>query len=400
MGRDFSTLENADNNRMISSNALMEHYQNSIEMGEISFDANQKLIILELQTVYNGLLAPVPAEEEISKFDQFISRSFSFGRDDDFDEKHPLVKGLYIWGGVGCGKTHMVDFFFKHLPIENKMRLHFHRFMQIVHENLKKHSHIKDPLKEVAKTFSTKTRLLCLDEMHVNDITDAMILAQLFTHLFEYGVTLVTTSNVPPSGLYRDGLQRSRFLPTIALLEETTKVVNMNSGIDYRMRLLEQADVYQLISSKFSKDSIEKKMSDYFTSLVAVNHHKKHKHVLINTREIPVIRWADGIAWFTFETLCETNRSTDDYIQLGRFFHTIMISDIPIMTSMQNDAARRFVNMIDEFYDRHVNVIVSAEAIPTELYIGTRLAFEFERTVSRLIEMQSKEYLAKKRGVN
>jgi len=393
-------LENNINNPIESSNALLEHYQNSIEMGEISFDSNQKLIILELQTVYSGLLEPAPAKVEKSAFDQLISRGFSFGKDDESDTKHPSVKGLYIWGGVGYGKTHMVDFFFKYLPIENKMRLHFHRFMQIVHEDLKQHAHIKNPLKAVAKTFSTKTRLLCLDEMHVNDITDAMILSQLFSHLFDYGVTLVTTSNVPPSGLYKDGLQRSRFLPTIALFEENTKVVNMDCGIDYRLRLLEQADVYQIVSNDKTKEIADQKMSAYFNSLVAVNRHKKRMHVLINDRKIPVIKWADGIAWFSFESLCETNRSTDDYIQLGRFFHTIMISDIPIMSSMQNDAARRFVNMVDEFYDRHVNVIVTAEAIPTDLYIGTRLAFEFERTASRLIEMQSKDYLAKKRGVN
>ncbi len=381
-----------------SSNALMEHYQNCIEMGDISFDPQQKLIMLELQRVYNDLLTPLPENEEKTSFDQFLSRTFSIG--EKATNKQPLVKGLYIWGGVGYGKTHMVDFFFKYLPIENKMRLHFHRFMQIVHEDLKQHAHIENPLKAVAQSLSEKTRLLCLDEMHVNDITDAMILAQLFNHLFEYGVTLITTSNVPPSGLYKDGLQRSRFLPTIALFEEKTKVVNMNSGIDYRLRLLEQADVYQLISGNHTKETADKKMLDYFVSLTAINRHKKRNHVLINDRKIPVIKWADGIAWFTFEMLCETNRSTDDYIQLGRFFHTIMISDIPIMSSMQNDAARRFVNMIDEFYDRHVNVIVTAEALPTELYIGTRLAFEFERTASRLIEMQSKDYLAKKRGVN
>lgn len=384
---------------LMNTNALMEHYQNCIEMGEISFDVHQKLIMLALQRVYNDLLVPTPTKQEKSKFDQFISRNFT--RDNDkTDADYPLVKGLYIWGGVGYGKTHMVDFFFKYLPIEKKMRLHFHRFMQIVHENLKKQSHIENPLKAVAKTFSTKTRILCLDEMHVNDITDAMILAQLFTHLFDYGVTLITTSNVPPSGLYKDGLQRSQFLPTIALFEEKTEVINMNSGIDYRLRLLEQADVYQVISDTNTRENAYNKMSDYFNSLIAINRHKKRKNVLINQRDIPVIKWADGIAWFTFETLCETNRSTDDYIQLGRFFHTIMISDIPIMTSMQNDAARRFVNMIDEFYDRHVNVIVTADASPMELYIGTRLAFEFERTASRLIEMQSKKYLAKKRGVN
>ncbi len=386
---------------MKSTNALLENYQNSIEMGEISFDANQKLIILELQTVYNGLLEPIRTEKEQSTFDRIIALGINRK---DKNEITSLVRGLYIWGGVGFGKTHIVDFFYKHLPIDNKMRLHFHRFMQIVHDDLKQQAHIENPLKAVAKTFAKKTRLLCLDEMHVNDITDAMILAQLFSHLFDYGVTLVTTSNVPPSGLYKGGLQRTRFLPTIALLEEKTKVVNMDSGIDYRLRLLEQADVYQIISNDDSKmnckAAADKKMQNYFTSLVAVSHHKKLNHVFINDREIPVIKWADGIAWFTFEALCETNRSTDDYIQLGRFFHTIMISDIPIMSSMQNDAARRFVNMIDEFYDRHVNVIVTAEALPTELYIGTRLAFEFERTASRLIEMQSKKYLAKKRGVN
>ena len=383
----------------VSTNALMEHYQNCIEMGDISFDPQQKLIMLELQRVYNDLLilTPVVAEEK-SSFNKFISRTFSSSKKDE--NNTPLIKGLYIWGGVGFGKTHMVDFFFKHLPIEKKLRLHFHRFMQIVHEDLKKQSHIENPLKFVAKSFSKKARILCLDEMHVNDITDAMILAQLFTHLFDYGVTLITTSNVPPDGLYRNGLQRSRFLPTISLLEEKTKVVKIDSGIDYRLRLLEQADVYQLINNSLGKAEADKKMEDYFISLTAIATHSKRDFVLINDREIPVIKWADGIAWFSFETLCETNRSTDDYIQLGRYFHTIMISDIPIMTSLQNDAARRFVNMIDEFYDRHVNVIVSADASPTELYIGTRLAFEFERTASRLIEMQSKNYLAKKRGVN
>jgi cell division protein ZapE len=377
----------------------MEHYQNCIEMGDISFDPQQKLIMLELQRVYNDLLTSFDdMPEEKSSFNKFISRTFSPSKESL--KVQPLVQGLYIWGGVGYGKTHMVDFFFKFLPIENKMRLHFHRFMQIVHEDLKQHTHIENPLKAVAKSLSKKTRLLCLDEMHINDITDAMILAQLFTHLFDYGVTLVTTSNVPPSGLYKDGLQRSRFLPTIALFEEKTKVVNMDSGIDYRLRLLEQADVYQLINNSLTKEVADKKMEDYFVSLTAINRHNKRDYVLINDRKIPVIKWADGITWFNFETLCETSRSTDDYIQLGRFFHTIMISDIPIMSSMQNDAARRFVNMIDEFYDRHVNVIVTAEALPTELYIGTRLAFEFERTASRLIEMQSKDYLAKKRGVN
>lgn len=386
----------ADNIADKSTNMLMVQYHDSIKNGDITFDSKQETVMQQLQVVYNALLEqPEEIIEEQSTIDRLLSFSAS-----KKNTPTALIKGLYIWGGVGYGKTHMVDFFFKHLPIEEKMRLHFHRFMQLVHENLKEHAHTENPLEQVAKFFSAKARVLCLDEMHVNDITDAMILSKLFTHLFEQGVTLVTTSNVPPSGLYKEGLQRSRFLPAIALFEEKTKVINMDSGIDYRLRALEQTDVYQVISSSNSKADADKKMSEYFNSLVAINRHKKRQHALINNRKIPVIKWADGIAWFSFETLCETNRSTDDYIQLGRFFHTIMISDIPIMSSMQNDAARRFVNMIDEFYDRHVNIIATAEAVPQELYIGTRLAFEFERTASRLIEMQSKQYLAKKHGVD
>lgn len=378
--------------------ALLKRYQSSIDKGEISYDAKQEVVMQALQVLYNNLLAE-PTEtvdDEKSTFDRLLSFASS---ENDEDQKEAIT-GLYIWGGVGYGKTHLVDFFFKHLPIEKKMRLHFHRFMQIVHEDLKEQSHIENPLKQVAKNLAKKMRLLCLDEIHVNDIADAMILGKLLEHLFDVGVTLVTTSNVPPSGLYKDGLQRARFLPAIALLEEKTDVINMDVGVDYRLRALEQTDVYQVITSANTKEIADLKLYDYFCSLIAINRHKQRKHVLINTRKIPVVRWADGVAWFTFETLCESNRSTDDYIQLGRFFHTVFISDIPIMSSMQNDATRRFVNMIDEFYDRHVNVIVTAEAAPQELYIGTRLAFEFERTASRLIEMQSKKYLARKRGVD
>ena len=381
-----------------SHHLLIAAYQNSIEKGDITYDASQEAIMKELQSLYNAVLAASQQygkSKKVSTFDRLFSLD-SVNK----NNKLPFVKGIYIWGGVGYGKTHLVDFFFKHLPIEKKMRLHFHRFMQIVHADLKELANIEDPLKAVAESLAEKAQILCLDEMHVTDITDAMILSKLFTHLFELGVTLVTTSNVPPSGLYKNGLQRSRFLPAIALLEEKTNVIELDSGVDYRLRALENADVYQVISNSCNKENADKKMHEFFNSLVAINRHKKRQHVLINNRKIPVIKWADGIAWFSFETLCETNRSTEDYIQLGRFFHTIMISDIPIMTSMQNDAARRFVNMIDEFYDRHVNVIVTAEASPQELYIGTRLAFEFERTSSRLVEMQSKKYLAKKRGVN
>ncbi len=300
------------------------------------------------------------------------------------------VTGLYLWGGVGRGKTYLLDLFFDTLPFHEKLRLHFHRFMQIIHDELKLLGDLEDPLEPVAERMAARALVICLDELQVNDIADAMLLGRLFGHLFNHGVTLVVTSNEQPRDLYRDGLQRARFLPAIDLLERYCKVVEFGGDIDYRLRLMEQLDVWLP-----ADDNSEALMRQHFMKLRGINLHADRNDIIINHRRIPVKMWADGIVWFAFDALCNTDRGTSDYIEIATFFHTVMISDIQVMTAMQDDVARRFINMVDEFYDRNVNLIVSAAAAPTALYTGSRLSEVFQRTSSRLIEMQSREYFAR-----
>ena len=376
-----------------SSSALWILYQEAISSGEMLADPHQALLVKALVPVYDALTisasnAPLENQQKSSVFSRFLSLVGHEGE----EEKPELIPGVYIWGGVGRGKTFIVDFFYKHLPIKKKQRTHFHSFMKSVHDQIRQLGNIEDPLKQVANNIAAKTRILCLDEMHVNDITDAMLLGGLFKYLFEDGVTLITTSNIEPSGLYKDGLQRKRFLPAIALLEKHTHVINSDGDMDYRMRELESANVYQIGSG----EAVQKVLNQYFEKIVGQDAEITSDPIKINGRDIPVKRLCKAVAWFDFDVLCVSSRSTLDYIELATQFTTILISDIPVMSAMQDDAARRFVNMIDEFYDRGVNVVVSAEAAPEALYTGDRLAFEFQRTVSRLMEMRTNEYLFSK----
>ena len=263
--------------------------------------------------------------------------------------------------------------------------------MQLVHDELATLKEVKDPLDIVAERFARRARILCLDEMQVTDITDAMLMSGLFEGLFKRGVVLVTTSNIEPDGLYYGGLQRERFLPAIALIKQHTEVVNIDSDTDYRLRALEQAEIYYTPLSADVNNNLE----DNFNRIAAVQRHKDSYEIIVNHRTIPVVKWADGIAWFDFETLCNTPRAKEDYIEIAQFFHSVIIADVPVLDNTLDDAARRFVNMIDEFYDSNVKVIISAAVPPQQLYQGRRLEREFERTVSRLLEMQSKEYLAR-----
>ncbi|MFK8083319.1 MAG: cell division protein ZapE [Granulosicoccus sp.] len=305
------------------------------------------------------------------------------------------IQGLYLWGGVGRGKTLLCDLFFDSVPFQDKTRLHFHRFMQQIHTDLGKLDGVENPMDTIADEWSSHSRLLLLDEIHVNDITDAMLLGGLLTALFRRGVTLVTTSNVPPEGLYKDGLQRARFLPAIAQIRKHTHVQEMVGVTDYRLRILKQEPVYRV--SKFvdgvSDQRTQQVMQEYFDRIRA-DFDTRDLSIEINSRTIPAIGQSADVAWFNFDTLCNTSRSTQDYIELASLFQTILISDIPVMDDSSNDSARRFVNMIDEFYDRHVKLIVSAEARADKLYKGTRLAFEFQRAASRLFEMQTTDYLS------
>ena len=382
-----SDHDSNDPNKKQLDNALLSSYQASIEAGELDPDPHQKIVILALQEIYDKLLSS-GGSSPLSSFSQSSIKDFFFKKT---THKIPMVshKGLYVWGGVGRGKTHLVDLFYKKLPLKRKMRLHFHRFMHLVHEELDQLDSVVNPLKIIAKKFSEKARLLVLDEMHVTDITDAMLLAKLFEHLFDYGVMLITTSNTPPDDLYKNGLQRERFKPAIALLKQQTKVIEMGGTLDYRLQRLSQGDLYSVMDAPHSKAFLLQRFKD----ISAIRLHQDRQDIIINGRRIPVEMWADGVVWFSFEELCNTPRSTSDYSQIAKIYHSILISDIPIMDSSMDDAARRFTNMIDIFYDFQVNLIVTAQAKPEKLYISTQLKEAFKRTVSRLKEMQTKEYL-------
>ncbi len=369
-----------------AENILLEKYLSDIDSGKLSTDHYQKEVILELQVLYNNLISTE------SKSTNYFNKLFSWYSNKATTAK--INKGLYVWGGVGRGKTFLVNYFYKHLPIEKKLRLHFHRFMQLVHEELNELNDISDPLQVVATGLAKKAKLLYLDEIMVNDITDAMLLGKLFEYLFKLDVVLITTSNIPPNELYKEGLQRDRFLPAIALLERYTKVVKMGGDVDYRFNILEKNGLYHITDNAFSDNpSSEEYLEHYFHQLAGIELHNDRTDIIINKRQIPVKKWADDVVWFSFQDLCNTPRSAIDYIQIAHFFNTVLISDIPIMDNSMDDAARRFVIMIDEFYDLHVNLVVSAAAAPEQLYTSSKLAFEFKRTASRLREMQSIEYI-------
>ena len=359
--------------------STMHQYQVSLKERGFVADAAQLGVLERLVGLHQDLLTAPTAAVGLKKF---LSRL----------RGHQLepVKGLYLWGGVGRGKTYLFDLFYEYLPFEEKLRLHFHRFMQLVHDELKVLKHVSQPLDIVARHMAAKARVLCLDEMHVNDITDAMLIYGLLKGLFNRGVTLVTTSNIPPDELYKDGLQRASFLPAIDLIKQYTEVINMDGGVDYRLRTLDRAEIYHTPLDAAAAACLEKNFHD----LAAVER-PKVKFILINNRKISVERWADGIVWFTFDALCNTPRSSMDYIEIARYFHTVLVASIPQLDEHSINPARRFVNMVDEFYDRNVKLIITAEVVPDELYQGVRLEFEFTRTVSRLREMQSHDYLAR-----
>lgn len=297
--------------------------------------------------------------------------------------------GLYFWGGVGRGKTYLVDTFYESLPFPDKMRTHFHRFMQRVHTELEHYKGEKNPLTLIASKFASEARVICFDEFFVKDITDAMILANLLEALFAKGVVLVATSNIVPDDLYKDGLQRARFLPAIDLVKRHCEVVNVDSGIDYRLRALERVRIFHHPLGEKATVQLERSFRD-----VAGSEGERDAPIEINHRVLTSRRVHEDVVWFDFRMLCDGPRSQNDYIELAREFHTVLVSDVPQMGRGSDDQARRFINMVDEFYDRGVKLLMSAEQPAERLYTEGTLTFEFERTVSRLQEMQSREYLS------
>jgi cell division protein ZapE len=299
------------------------------------------------------------------------------------------IKGLYLWGGVGRGKTMMMDMFCHALPPERRQRMHFHRFMRRVHDGLGRFSGQANPLLKVADEIASQGDVLCFDEFFVSDIGDAMILGEVMTALFSRGVVLVATSNVEPANLYKNGLQRSRFLPAIDQIYAHCDVHEIDQGQDFRLRTLQQARLYHWPLS----ESTDQSMRESFSAL-ATDREKSNVRLRVENRMIEALKVAGDVAWFRFSSLCEGPRSQNDYIELATLFTTVLISEVPVLDVNREDAARRFISLVDEFYDRRVKLVISADQPITDLYQGQRLSFEFERTQSRLLEMQSEEYLS------
>jgi cell division protein ZapE len=300
----------------------------------------------------------------------------------------PIPKGVYMYGGVGRGKSFLMDCFYNVVPIRRKTRLHFHEFMREVHRELASMQGTVNPLDELGRRMAQRFKLICFDEFHVADVTDAMILHRLLAALFDNDVGFVTTSNFKPDDLYPDGLHRDRILPAIQLLNERMEVVNVDNGTDYRRRTLEQVRLYHTPLGAEADAAME----DAFTRLAASA--DEDPVLRIESREIRSRRRAGGVVWFDFRTLCGGPRSQNDYLEIATQFHTVLLSDVPHMPVRMAAEARRFTWLVDVLYDRHVKFILSAAVPPEQLYTEGPLAHEFPRTVSRLAEMQSGEYLA------
>lgn len=331
-------------------------YQRLLDAGDIFADAAQAQAVAKLDQLRSRLINFVPSQPAKG----FVSNLLGRWR---APAAPGPVQGLYFWGGVGRGKTFLMDLFYDSLPFEDKRRIHFHRFMLSVHQSLRTLQGRPNPLDSVAAEIAQDIRVLCLDEFIVTDITDAMILANLFKGLFARQVSLVTTSNVEPKWLYKDGLQRALFLPAIDLLYQHTEVFNLDGGTDWRLRVLTSAPLY--LDSESETHDLE--LEAEFQRLAPANV-SRDVMVEINGREFLARAVSDDVAWFDFEQLCQGPRSTSDYIELSKQFHALVVSNVPVLTDVLDDAARRFVNLIDEVYDRNVKLIVSAQAPLDQLY--------------------------------
>ncbi|MGV3742526.1 MAG: cell division protein ZapE, partial [Burkholderiaceae bacterium] len=298
-----------------------------------------------------------------------------------------VPRGVYMWGGVGRGKSFLMDGFYMTVPLVRKTRIHFHEFMRGVHAQLDELRRIANPLDEVARRIAKKYRLICFDEFHVSDIADAMILYNLLKGMFDQNVSIIITSNYAPDALYPDGLHRDRILPAIELLKDRLDVINIDAGIDYRVQAMERISAYHVPLSAATDQALR----DAFAQIAETA--DEDPRLQIESREIRCLRRAGGIIWFDFATLCGGPRSQHDYLEIASRFHTVILSGVPRMTPAMSSEARRFTWLIDVLYDRKIKLLMSAEVLPHELYTEGILSSEFQRTVSRLIEMQSAAYM-------
>ncbi|KMT65036.1 cell division protein ZapE [Catenovulum maritimum] len=355
-------------------------YQQDLSANKLVPDPAQENAIRKLDNLHQNLVNSSTVQQNwLVKFKYLFSQA-----------KNQAPTGLYFWGGVGRGKTYMMDLFYHSLPFDNKMRIHFHRFMHRVHDELKHYTGEINPLEKVADKLAQETKVICFDEFFVSDITDAMLLGGLIHALFERGIVLVATSNIEPSGLYKNGLQRARFIPAITAIENNCEVVNVDSGIDYRLRTLTQAEIFHFPADKEADENL----ISYFNQLASSEDIEQNISIEIENRMIPVRYMTEGVILIEFDALCNGPRSQSDYIEISRCYHSVLVSNVYQMGAGKDDVARRFIAMVDEFYERKVKLIISSEIAMEKLYTDGLLNFEFKRCLSRLQEMQSHDYLA------
>jgi len=352
---------------------VITHYEKALADNGYQADAAQRVAIERLQRY----------DDEWHLFK--AARSHALKR---FFARPDVPRGVYLWGGVGRGKSFLMDAFYAATPLKRKARLHFHEFMRGVHRQLDAVKGMADPLDEVAKRLAKKYRLICFDEFHVSDVADAMILHKLLDGLFRRGVSFVMTSNYEPSTLYPDGLHRDRILPAIALIEQKLDIINVDAGVDYRRRALEQVELYHCPLDDGAQRAMAQAFARFANGVVI-----PHPVLRIENRDIHPVQLAGDVVWFDFATLCGGPRSQNDYLELAERFTTVILSDVPRMGVRQAAEARRFTWLIDVFYDHKVKLIMSADCPPEAIYTEGPMANEFHRTVSRILEMQSRDYL-------
>lgn len=357
---------------------LIDAYQKDVSSGELSFDTQQAAVIETFQALSDTIL-----KQESPNLLHRLFHALPF-------KKNNKMRGIYLWGTVGSGKTYLMDLFYQNLPIKRKLRIHFHHFMKSVHDSLSQLQGKSDPLRIIARHFSMQAQILCFDEFVVNDIVDAMLLGRLFQFLFERGVVLVATSNRIPDELYWEGLQREEFLPAIELIKQHCQVISLSSQEDYRWRTLTQAGVY---FTPINEDT-KKKMQQCF-ELYAHGSDKSNLPLIIEQRPISTISQGKNVVWFDFKALCAPPRSQVDYLAISTQFPVVFISNLPVIAPDDDATACYWIELIDILYDNETILILSADTPLSEIYPSGRKQFEFERTLSRLIEMQSQDYLQK-----
>lgn len=349
----------------------LDYYLTQCKAGNLTEDPEQVQVLSQLNKVYAALLGE-------------YKKRFTFRK---FFHKPSLVRGMYIWGGVGIGKTFLLDCFFHTLPFPHKLRLHFHQLMQQIHEKLQSHQGVIDPLPIIAKELAKKFIVICIDEFFVADITDAMLLGRLLKALFAEGVSIVTTSNIAPDDLYKNGLQRLQFLPAIDLIKRNLEIIHIPTIVDYRLRYFKEAGVFYTPLDKKAEENMEKTFQ-----VLTHGNHIDNTPLLINNRLINIKKKANDVVWFDFKTICSIPRSQNDYLILAQRFKTIFISNIPIIPMNATDTICLFISLIDVLYDARVKLVISAADSIPKLYNRGYMILEYKRTHSRLIEMQSIEY--------